>query len=282
MDYEILHVGERSPKDKKYETSEVVFAPPGTVVAPIPKGMKVNMTNAKKLIGEQVYREMQKKPRKMAFGGAVGAPGLNTLGQPIATPGANMPRGGGGDPGYRPGETRTTSRPSSTTISSPGASTYSPAVSTPSYSFGGPQMTSTPVDYGGLLNSALGLGTQSANYGLGQQQIGLGYAGLANEQDLLAQRLASEQALAQMQIEASMQEVMKQIAAQKYIAELQNALGLKALDLQERERLDAWRLGNRNLDIEAMDDEFNRIMRGVAEASVAGVRSGRTPTQGLL
>lgn len=36
----LLQVGERSPKDKNYETSEVVLAAPGTVVAPIPKGMK--------------------------------------------------------------------------------------------------------------------------------------------------------------------------------------------------------------------------------------------------
>lgn len=36
----LIRVGERSHKDKKYASEEVVFAPPGTVVAPVPKGME--------------------------------------------------------------------------------------------------------------------------------------------------------------------------------------------------------------------------------------------------
>ncbi len=36
----LIRVGERKPGDKKYATEEVVFAPPGTVVAPVPRGME--------------------------------------------------------------------------------------------------------------------------------------------------------------------------------------------------------------------------------------------------
>lgn len=39
-DHQLIQVGERRYDDPNYETSEVVLAAPGTVVAPIPKGMK--------------------------------------------------------------------------------------------------------------------------------------------------------------------------------------------------------------------------------------------------
>jgi len=36
----LIRVGERSPNDKKYATEEVILAPPGTIIAPVPKGME--------------------------------------------------------------------------------------------------------------------------------------------------------------------------------------------------------------------------------------------------
>lgn len=44
--FQLLRVGERSRKDKKYETDEFVAAPPGTIVAPRPKGMAPTVENA--------------------------------------------------------------------------------------------------------------------------------------------------------------------------------------------------------------------------------------------
>ncbi len=42
----LLHVGERNPNDKKFEVDEFVLAPPGTVVAPRPRGMAATPQNA--------------------------------------------------------------------------------------------------------------------------------------------------------------------------------------------------------------------------------------------
>lgn len=50
----LLHVGERSSNDKKFATDEFVLAPPGTVVAPRPQGMKATPENAARAIMAQL------------------------------------------------------------------------------------------------------------------------------------------------------------------------------------------------------------------------------------
>lgn len=80
---QLLHVGERKAGDKNYETSEVVFAPPGTVVAPIPKGMKPTPENAMALIVKQVMTDHAKK-MPQTEDDVEGAAGGDMVGDPSA------------------------------------------------------------------------------------------------------------------------------------------------------------------------------------------------------
>lgn len=106
---QILHVGERSPKDKKYETSEVVLAAPGTVVAPIPKGMKVDENNSLMLIIMQILKALQ--------GGGAGGGGdmMNgggvPPGAPMAGPMAGAANGTFIDPFETPGRSGSIAAP---------------------------------------------------------------------------------------------------------------------------------------------------------------------------
>lgn len=78
--HELIQVGERRYDDPNYETSEVVLAAPGTVVAPIPKGMKnPSHEDAMGLIVAQLLKhingqdaEGQGDPQKAAAGTITG------------------------------------------------------------------------------------------------------------------------------------------------------------------------------------------------------------------
>lgn len=70
----ILHVGERKHGDKNFETSEVVLAAPGTVVAPIPKGMKVTQDNAILLLLKQLLQAAGSEPAQQGGPGVQAAP----------------------------------------------------------------------------------------------------------------------------------------------------------------------------------------------------------------
>jgi hypothetical protein len=130
----------------------------------------------------------------------------------------------------------------------------------------------------GTAKLALDRSIADQNYNLGQQQVGLGYAqlGLSKEDLALRRELGmSELDIARDQVKAT----LAQIAANRYATDKQFELGQLGLGLGERERQDALQMGNRQLDLEAMAQEFNRIMRGVSEASVRG--GAGVPTSGL-
>ena len=61
--YQILRVGERSAKDKKFATDEFLAAPPGTIVAPRPKGTAPTMQNAIKALAETASKALPQPPR---------------------------------------------------------------------------------------------------------------------------------------------------------------------------------------------------------------------------
>lgn len=295
---QLLHVGERSPKDKNFETSEVVLAAPGTVVAPIPKGMKPTEENAIALVMSQLLKTMG-KPKGAKSKGVQGAqlgfagsddyipPGTLFYSPPPPVGPSRTPDFTGSSVGFSAGPV--------------GASTAAPTVSTPRYSapVSGGGTTSNFFDPGVLYSAGNTLTGNAANYnlgrrglsqadqhfqqnfGLGQQRFGLeqGQFGLAQQRFGLDQMLANAQ-VQQFQEQMALDQAMLDL--QEMIAQQQYQLGVKALALQELERQDALNLGTRSLDIQAMDDEFDRIMRGVSEASVSGVRSGRPPSTGLF
>lgn len=58
----LIHVGERSPKDKNFATDEYVFAPPGTIVAPRKKGEKPTAENAMRALSAQARKLGMEKP----------------------------------------------------------------------------------------------------------------------------------------------------------------------------------------------------------------------------
>lgn len=104
--FQILRVGERSKKDKKFATDEFVAAPPGTIVAPRPKGMAPTMQNAIKALAETASQATLPQPKfdsvkalKGAAHGAVTVVSGDTLGaiaqqmapgQPIWGPGGSL------------------------------------------------------------------------------------------------------------------------------------------------------------------------------------------------
>ncbi len=64
--FQILRIGERSTKDKKFATDEYLAAPPGTIVAPRPKGQAPTMQNAIKAL-QQVASKALPQPKSTTF-----------------------------------------------------------------------------------------------------------------------------------------------------------------------------------------------------------------------
>ena len=62
--FQILRVGERNPKDKRYAADEFVAAPPGTIVAPRPRGMKPTLENAISALADTAVQAASAAPAK--------------------------------------------------------------------------------------------------------------------------------------------------------------------------------------------------------------------------
>jgi hypothetical protein len=254
------------------------------VLAQLLKQIKGARTNGTKLTG-------------MAFGGTVGEggvkPGVNytpPVGSPVYSAGPSSASGigvgagaagvggvfggGGGGASAGGGSTLFATAPQNTNAFLGQGNTFASTLSNHALGMGQLELGHANL---GLGQDRLGLDKQIAgqNYSLGQGQLSLGQSRLGLDKTIAAQQYE----LGLQQLEQAMEQVRMQIAAEKFIANQQYQLGLQGLSLQERERLDAWNLGTRQLDITSADDEFARIMRGVSEASVAG--AGGTPSTGL-
>jgi hypothetical protein len=258
---QLLHVGERSPKDRNYETSEIVLAAPGTVVAPIPKGMKVNEDNALSLVISQVVKSLNGKGVKKAAFGYIDP-------DPYAT--------GGFAPIPPAAQTPGVAAPTPSLPQALPSFTGSAGPSTGAQTIGG--SITAPFDANALMALMNQYAGTAAGYGLGQDRLAFDRSsfdqnlGFQREQAGISNQFRQQElAMMQQQIGNALQDMTWRYE-----------LGLKQLALGERQRLDAWRLGNRGLDIQSADDEFNRIMSGVGEASVAGVRGSGLPSTGIF
>lgn len=292
----LIQVGERSPKDKKYQTREVVLAPPGTVVAPMPKGMEPTHENGMALVLSQLLKQ-GKAPKGgagtmagMAFGGTMGDTVDPTWELPDTSTGANAvapPPVGAAVASSLPVYSYTAPN-NGLDFSAAGnladtASNYDLGLK--NYNLGtkrlGLDTTVAGQNYA-MAQAAQALNelTQKQNYSLGQQQLGVSRDTL-NE---TAQRDQQQYQLGLKQLDEAMQEVQMQVASQEMIAQMQHQLGVDTLAETTRNNNLLNTTANRQLDIQSADDEFNRIMRGVSEASVtgAGARGVASPTTGLL
>ena len=96
--FQILRVGERSTKDKKFARDEFLAAPPGTIVAPRRKGQAPTMQNAIKALAEVAAKAAPKVPKfdsvqalKGAAHGAVTVVSGDTLGAIALRMAPNLP-----------------------------------------------------------------------------------------------------------------------------------------------------------------------------------------------
>jgi hypothetical protein len=146
-------------------------------------------------------------------------------------------------------------------------------------------------------NTALGAGrlnldTRSAtqNYDIAQRQVGNQAASRIPQYDPYA---ATNQNLKLFESQAAMRNAdAAQKAAskaqlddtwlRKYIADQQFALGNESNRINAMSANQDYAARNRQLSLQQASDEFNRIMRGVSEASLPGVRAGNVPSMGVF
>lgn len=233
----MLHVGERSPKDKNFETSEVVLAAPGTVVAPIPKGMKATPENAHALILAQLLKT------RMGGGAAKAGPGVRASAMGSVT---------------------------------------------------------RDEDPSGYLNSLVGFANVGSNNEVGMGRLGvderannqsydLGGRKLQSDQLISSQKNATDLALGNAQNQnTAMGNSMNYSLGMNRLAEdrtkntedYQNETQNRAEQGREANQTDY--TNNRQIDLQNTMQTFQRIMAGLGQSAVPGVRSGRVPGGGLL
>lgn len=261
----LLHVGERSPKDKNYETSEVVLAAPGTVVAPIPKGMKVDENNALALILSQVIKNR-----------------AETAGE--------RPRGRGGVRGMsRAADGVTTAYDSDYILGLLGAGNTLRA-NNQQYDLG---QGNIGLGYAGLRNqrTIAGLSNQAQNASTEAQKYiaRLQQSGKTNEYELARmnnaaalerQREANTAAAARDAAQTDWQYRVAQLQTQSN--EKMSAQELAARRMEAANQLQYWMgqlgIGRGQLDLAKRSETFNELVRGVGESATPGVRAGRLPS----
>ncbi len=118
------------------------------------------------------------------------------------------------------------------------------------------------------LQLLLGIGGLSTDRELGLGNLQLGQQRLGLESQLGMGRLGIDRESLGLQRELG----TRGLANDQARIDLQRLLGMRELDIRNQ-------LGNRELDLTQDTNYFNRIMRGVSEAALPGVRAGRTPTQ---
>lgn len=284
---QILHVGERDPKDKNYETSEVVLAAPGTIVAPIPKGMKPTMDNAITLLAQQLNNTLGKgkhKPVKAAQGATI-----NYDPNSLLTQANNF------------ASTMLTDRYNNKQLN------Y--------------QYNSVPATQKVAQQHALDMQRDAAwQNTLAQQRqanatrLGGGGGGGGGgstgptfdplRESMLQQELRSRERIAQMQQENQFDPLRQallemQLGVTRRGQDIDSQLGNRGLDIRgtevgnqftlgkegnnirKREVEGQLALGNRQVALDEAMAAYQRIMGGISEASLPGIRSGNTPESGI-
>lgn len=271
----LLQVGERSPTDKKYQTREVLLAPPGTVVAPMPKGMEPTEENGLALVLAHLMKNAQAQHmqgmknggrvmRGAAWGENVAAPGPSTT----AGPSVNLPVGTQSGTGSAVG----------TYYTSP----YDPNAGISALN----NAASTVANYG-LSKSQQSIDRQTGynNYQLALQKLAqdaaANQAAAANAMTPQKQALAnsiqnsynlslsnSQNAGQQKSLDNALAIAKLQVAAQQAIAQMQNQLGYAGLGEQTRNDTLQNQIAQGQLAQQAAQQQFNQIMSGISEASV--------------
>lgn len=245
----ILHVGERKHGDKNFETSEVVLAAPGTVVAPIPKGMKVNSENALMLILQQILgsRGQGSGPRALPKAANGTVTSVNDMDSLLAA----MNDYAGTSSSYNLGNK---------------AQSLNERKFYADNSLAKQQMYNSqhPVD-------------TDHSYALSQQSLQENRRTSDRNYDLAVKQAQDNSA------ELALKKLlgMRGLDIEQQTANQQGELGREANRLHGNEINNQFTLGNRQMNLQQAADEFARIMAGVSEASLPGVRAGGTPSFGV-
>lgn len=244
----MIRVGERSPKDKKYATEEVVYAAPGTVVAPVPKGMEnPSHEDAMGLILAQVLKTKGKMPmHEEMHDSALGS----------MTSSASTGRAGASNMA----QFRATSRQRNSEFNR---------------DFGLRERSYfTQRDQG---NRSLDLTDQGQrmNYDLGlrnwQQSGQLGNRRLDIDQELGRGNLD----LGRRNLEINFQRNQEEFRNWEAERALKRELGMRGLDIDQQR-------ANQDYALNSAQMAFQQIMAGITGSSLPGVRAGRTPQLSLL
>lgn len=252
----MIRVGERSPKDKKYATEEVVFAAPGTVVAPVPKGMEnPSQEDALGLIMAQLAKESQREVAPEA------------------------------DPGHSDGKLQRAARGYVTSSASQGRQTAMGGLS----SLLGQRMSHKNQHLDRLQrDTQMRINERQGNRGLDLQgarlnvDYDLGLRGLGQrryETDVNSRdsRYSVDQStrLGNRRIDvdaARNAEEFRNWAAER---DLKRQLGMRGLDIDQQK-------ANQDYQLNSAQMAFQQIMAGITGSALPGVRAGRTPMLGLL
>lgn len=256
----LLHVGERSPKDKNYETSEVVLAAPGTVVAPIPKGMDVTPENAIGLLLAQLLKSKGAKPKKGAQGaqGGYAAPtssGQKTMGQQFSMQDFLGLLGAGNQLGANQAEWKLGNRNADITQET----------ARKNYDLARSKATSD-ADLGRM-------DRQQRAYEFNAQWGKQNSADLYNQgQDYLNRQTSYNNSYNQNAADNAWR--YAQIQAQRDIAAQQDAT--RRLEAQNQNSYWQGQLGNQQ-----QEDAFNQLIRGISESLLPGRGRGTMPSSGV-
>ena len=256
---QLLHVGERKTTDKNYETSEVVLAPPGTVVAPIPKGVKVTDENAIALILQQLMQMAQSSKGGTQPQSRVkkAASGVTVPNDPYQLLNYGLQYGLGS---AQLGQQAT-------------QNTFNNNLAT--------KQQGINVDQQMRTNALNNLARVNAIH---QTMIGNAQTAATNQQQLEMQRLNMQSGSNDNSAELALRRLlgMRELDISQQVADQNYALGGRGLDLRGQELAQQLQLVTKQLGLQQASDEFARIMAGVSEASLPGVRAGSVPSMGVF
>ena len=251
--YEMLQVGERPPNDPNFQTREVVMAAPGTVVAPLPNGMEPTMPNAMMAILMQLLQAGQPGAKRGVRGMAGG--GITSSGSPAGLFSSGIDLGNlfENRRQFDVGDTRKGQQ----NVWQAGQNKQDRDLQ---YSLNARQNAMAGSLAGRGAGGTGGSSIKSSNV----QRSGLNLQNSGGDDN--AWRWAQL-------------EMQKQLGNRGM--DIESQLGQGGLAARRQEAANQLSMGNRGMDIQSASDAFSRIMAGVSEASLPGVRGGGTPNFGL-
>lgn len=249
----LIRVGERSHKDKKYASEEVVFAPPGTVVAPVPKGMEnPSHEDAVGLIMSQLLKNSDRETAPHAGEGhsvQAAAKGYVTNSASKGRAGALTGAGNsvGNDLNYRSGQQTRQLQERQMFINR---------------------------DQG---NRQMDIGRENNlwNYDLGLR--GLGERRYEADSGERTSKYSTDKNFELGNNTLNFNREAHQDEVRNWEAErtLKKMLGMRGLDIDQQK-------ANQDFQLGSAQQAFAQIMAGITGSALPGVRAGRTPMLGLL